>query len=157
MVDGTRGVDARKAYPAESRNRDTTWMVINEATERRQIASRIPIGEFRPISQDAIWANVASNLGRQNVRDNALDFLRVGSSIQRGTTMALAAALEPAERRERAGVEPVTIRRRIERMAVERSPTLRQVVQHARRLQLRVREVAPRIQHVVRGGPSLRL
>ncbi len=157
MVDGTRGVDARKAYPAESRNRDTTWMVINEATERRQIASRIPIGEFRPISQDAIWANVASNLGRQNVRDNALDFLRVGSSIQRGTTMAVAAALESAERRERAGVEPVTIRHRLERMAVERSSTLHQVVQHARRLQQHIREIAPRIQHVVRGGPSLRL
>ncbi|MBS0642384.1 MAG: AAA family ATPase, partial [Proteobacteria bacterium] len=93
MVDGTRSVDGRKAYPAESRNRDTTWMVVNEAAERRQLASRIPIGEFRPIGTDAVWTNVAANLGRQNPWDSALDFLRVGTTIQRGTTMALPAAL----------------------------------------------------------------
>jgi hypothetical protein len=139
MVDGTRSIDARKAYPAESRNRDTTWMVINEAAERRQLAARIPIGEFRPIHANDVWANVAANLGRQNPRDGALDFLRVGTAIQRGTTVALPAALEPAERRERAGEERTTIRHRLERLALERSPGLRQVVQHAQSLVQRVR------------------
>ena len=84
MPDGSRAVNSRKAYPAESRQRDTTWLVTNEAAERKQIASRIPIGTFQPIRDADIWRNVANNLGRADMRQSATDFLRHGSGIRRG-------------------------------------------------------------------------
>jgi len=101
MPDGSHGVNSRKAYPAESRNRDTTWMVVNEAAERKQIASRVPIGER--IRTDDIWRNVASNLGRPGIAETAMAFLQTGTDIRRGATMALPAASVQAETREQEG------------------------------------------------------
>jgi len=68
LPEGSRAVNGLKSYVAESRHRDTTWMVVNEAAERRQIASRIPIGEHRLIRDDDIWRNVAANLSRQPIK-----------------------------------------------------------------------------------------
>jgi hypothetical protein len=82
-------------------------MVVSEAAERKDVASRIPIGECRPIREDDIWANVAANLGRQPIKASALEFLKQRTSIQRGTQMALPLSLERAEHRERVG-DPYT-------------------------------------------------
>ncbi len=103
MPDGSRAVNSRKAYPAESRQRDTTWLVTNEAAERKQIASRIPIGTFQPIRDADIWRNVANNLGRADMRQSATDFLRQSSGIRRGSIAALPAASVPAATREQEG------------------------------------------------------
>ncbi|MFL5289031.1 MAG: hypothetical protein ACJ8AW_50775 [Rhodopila sp.] len=101
MPDGSRAVNSRKAYPAESRNRDTTWTVVNEAAERKQIASRLPYGTR--ISSADVWRNVGDNLGRDEMRQSATAFLRTGSDIRRGATMALPAASGQVETREQQG------------------------------------------------------
>ena len=50
LPDGSCVTHGLKGYTAESRHRETTWMVVNEAAERRQIAGRIPIGENTDLS-----------------------------------------------------------------------------------------------------------
>lgn len=124
LPDGSKMTQGLKAYTAESRQRDTTWLIVNEAAERRQIAGRLPVGEYRPIREDDVWKNVASNLSQQSVKASALEFLRNGSEIQRGTTIALPAALEIAERRERAGQARSTVRARIDALRAEMSVDL---------------------------------
>ena len=68
MPDGSRSVNGRKAYPAESRARDETYLVVNEAAERRQISARLSIGEYTPIRNEDIWRNVGDNLGRESTK-----------------------------------------------------------------------------------------
>jgi hypothetical protein len=137
MPDGSRMTHGLKGYTAESRHRETTWMVVNEAAERRQIASRLPIGEYRPIREADIWDNVAANLSRQPIKASALDFLKRGSAIHRGTVTALAASLEPAEHRERAGEARSTAHRHRQRLEAERSSSVQRIVEQARDLQRR--------------------
>jgi hypothetical protein len=116
LPEGSRVTHGLKGHTAESRQRDTTWLVVNEAEERRQIASRIPLNEFRPIREEDIWKNVATNLSRQPIKEGSLEFLKRGSQIIRGTTIALPTAMEAAER---AGQGRSAFDERTERMAAE--------------------------------------
>jgi hypothetical protein len=47
-------------------------LVIDEATERRDIARRIPLGEPVRIREQDIWHNVAANLARETEKGTAL-------------------------------------------------------------------------------------
>ena len=142
MPDGSKAVNSRKAYPAESRNRDTTWMVTNEAAERRQIASKIPLGTFRPISSDDVFRNVGDNLGRAGVAETATQFLRSGSGIRRGATMALPAASVQAEMREREGRPAPAFEHAQELHQAQRVSWLHQAMERMQHTMQHVREVA---------------
>jgi TrwC relaxase/AAA domain len=142
MPDGSRAVNSRKAYPAESRQRDTTWLVTNEAAERRQIANRIPIGTFKPIREPDIWHNVANNLGRADMRQSATDFLRHGTGIRRGSMTALPAASVQAETREQEGRPAPSFQQTQDLHLAERVTWLDWAIERMQQTLEHVREVA---------------
>jgi hypothetical protein len=142
MPDGSRAVNSRRAYPAESRQRDTTWLVTNEAAERRQIASRIPIGTFQPIREADIWRNVGDNLGRADMRQSATAFLRHGSGIRRGAMTALPAASVQAETREREGQRAPTFQHTQDLHQAQRLEWLHHALERMQHTLAHVREIA---------------
>jgi hypothetical protein len=83
LPDGSHMTQGLKGYTAESRHHDTTWLVVNEAAERRQIAGRLPVGEYRRICKDDVWRNVAGNLSQQPIKASALEVLSSTLAILR--------------------------------------------------------------------------
>lgn len=156
LPDGSRATHGLKGYVAESRHRDHVWLVVSEAAERKEVAARIPIGEYRPIRNDDVWKNVAANLSRQPIKASALEFLKQGAAIHRGTQMALPASLAHAEAREKAGQARVTIQRRLERIQAEMSPAIRQTIGHIQAVQQRILDRGHRQRPEYR-GPSIRI
>jgi hypothetical protein len=140
MPDGSRSLTSRKANVAESRNRDTTWLVTNEAAERRQIASRLPIGER--IQTEGVWRNVGDNLGRAGVTETATGFLRTGTDIRRGAVMALPAASVAAETREQEGRQPPVFQHGQELHQAQHVGWLHQAIERMQQTMQHVREVA---------------
>jgi hypothetical protein len=142
MPDGSRLVNSRKAYPAESRQRDTTWLVTNEAAERRQIAGKIPIGTYQPIREADIWRNVGDNLGRADMRQSATDFLRHGTGIRRGSMTALPAASVQAETREQEGRQAPAFQHAQELHQTQRVTWLHQAVERLQHALHQAHEIA---------------
>jgi hypothetical protein len=64
-----------KAYTAASRHERTTWIVIDEASERRHLASRSMIGQRLEIGEPDVWRQIGENLSRQPQKASALDML----------------------------------------------------------------------------------
>ena len=141
-----------KGYVNESRQVETTYMIVNEATERRKIYSGFARGEVHPPIRAAdVWKHVADNLSRPTVKASALDFMRETTVIRRGGLAALPATLEPAERREKMGQERTTIRQRMERVKAEISPVVQKTLAYARE----VRQLTPRQRSGPERGPTL--
>jgi phage/plasmid primase-like uncharacterized protein len=112
---GSAGVQGFKAYVAESRHREHAWLITSDGAERREIQTRRPIGDQRPISTDDVWDNVAKNLGRQPAKPSALAFLERVQGVRRGATRTFMASARATERRqlsERRGTSLVASRRR---------------------------------------------
>ena len=94
---------AVRAGPSRSKRAIDRWRAaLGEAAERKQIYSRIPRGEYRPVQAADIWKHVADNLSRPTSKASGLEFLRSATQIHRGGIAALPKTLEPAERREQA-------------------------------------------------------
>lgn len=134
MVSGSDAIQCFKNYVAQSRHRVSSWMVINEAAERRQISQRQPIGTYVDIKQEDIWRNVSANLSRQDAKMSALDFQKGSAIIWRGGVTNLFSAKVNGE--QRAGDKsPVrqthTDAQDIERVRVEKLSSLGPVVQRA--------------------------
>ncbi len=117
-VSGSMHVGLQRGHTAEGRQRDTTYLVINEAAERRQIAAGIRLGEHRDISREDIWRNVAGNYNRDTNKGTATDFLRRATGLQRGSIAGLQAGSEPLERRNAAG-QGATLRQRMQSMRLD--------------------------------------
>ena len=79
LPSGSEAVQSFKAYVAQSRSRETTWLVVADGRERSEIMSRRALGNVEPISEDDVWANVARNLSRQPEKELATDLLRAGA------------------------------------------------------------------------------
>jgi len=60
-----------EAYSAKLEN----WMVVDEASERRHLASRSMIGQRPDIREQDVWRNIGENLSRQPQKASALDML----------------------------------------------------------------------------------
>lgn len=146
IVSGSAAHAGGKGYVNESRQTETTLMIVNEAAERKKIASCIPRGEFRPIRDADIWQHVANNINRPTTKAGALEFLHQGVDLRRGTTWALPTCHEPAERHERAGYDRTLAHHHRQRIALERSPIIQQVMDVARDLQQRA---AHRVRQIV--------
>ena len=101
MPSGTRAVNSFKGYTSASRHERTMFMVIDEATERREVSTRQPLGTFKMIREPDIWENAARNLSRTPRKTSATEFLATSLDAMRGTTRGLQLGMEPAERRKR--------------------------------------------------------
>jgi hypothetical protein len=139
VLSGSWQQQGGKGYVNESRQVETTYLIVNEAAERRRIYSRIPRGEYRPVQASDIWKHVANNLSRPTTKASALEFMRVGTQIYRGSISALPATLEPAERRERAGEARMTLRHRMERTAIQVAPAIQRAMDIAHQVRQRIR------------------
>ncbi|MBV8915067.1 MAG: relaxase domain-containing protein, partial [Acetobacteraceae bacterium] len=106
MPSGSGGVNGYQGYTASSRHRDETLLVVGDAAERREIAARRPRGDFRPIGEGDVWANVARNLARKPERSSALAFLERAVNVRRGTVRTFQGELERLERRQVEGKAP---------------------------------------------------
>jgi hypothetical protein len=72
---GSHAIHGFKAYTAASRHQRTTWIVVDEASERRHLASRSMIGQRPEIAEPDVWRQIGENLSRQPQKASALDML----------------------------------------------------------------------------------
>src|SRR3954469_22969162 len=111
LPSGSEAVHSFKAYVAQSRSRETTWLVVADGRERSEIMSRRALGNVEPISKDDVWANVARNLSRQPEKELATDLLEQAHKTHIGTVRSLATAFQPKQQREAEGREGTTLHR----------------------------------------------
>ncbi len=129
LPSGTRAVPVGKHYVAGSRHRETTWLVIDEASERRQISRSRPLGGDQIIRHEDVWTQVAANMGRRSDKANATDFVRSAVNLQRGATQDLQAGRAEQEGRENVGLDTTTARPWLDRLRLRAD--VARVVQHA--------------------------
>jgi ATP-dependent exoDNAse (exonuclease V) alpha subunit len=72
---GSHAIHGFKAYTAASRHQRTTWIVIDEASERRHLAGRSMIGKRPDIGEPDVWRQIGENLSRQPQKASALDIV----------------------------------------------------------------------------------
>ena len=68
---------------AASRDERTTWIVVDEASERRHLASRSMIGHRPEIREPDVWRQIGENLSRQPQKASALDMLHAMAETPR--------------------------------------------------------------------------
>jgi hypothetical protein len=76
---GSSAIHGFKAYTALSRHQQTTWIVIDEASERRALAHRSMLGHKPDIHEHDLWRNIGENLSRQPKKTSALAILRAAA------------------------------------------------------------------------------
>src|SRR5277367_537087 len=72
---GSQAIHGFKAYTAASRHERTAWIVVDEASERRHLASRSMIGQIPEIREPDVWRQIGENLSRQTQKASAIDML----------------------------------------------------------------------------------
>jgi len=100
MPSGSSAVNSFKSYVAKSRSRETTWLVVADGQERREITERRALGTTLPITEADVWANVARNLSRQPDKELATDLIERSDGSNTGWVRSLATAFQPAEQRQ---------------------------------------------------------
>jgi hypothetical protein len=80
---GSHAVHGFKAYTATSRHERTTWIVVDEASERRHLASRSMIGQRPEIHEPDVWRQIGEHLSRQPQKASALDMLQAMAETPR--------------------------------------------------------------------------
>jgi len=147
---GTQAVTAYKAYTAASRHRRTSYLVVSDGAERREIAARRPLGDPRPIREADVWANMARNLARQPDRPAALEFLERAHGVRRGAVHALQAGLQPAEQRAVEGLAKTTLAQTWQRRRV-----VERVTEMTERLGSLAREQSAALEALGRLAPAV--
>ena len=112
LPNGSEAVQSFKNYVAQSRSRETTWLVVADGRERTEIMGKRALGNVDPISEDDVWRNVAANLSRQPEKELAIDLLRRSNEVHTGTVRSLATAFQPRQQREAEGREATTLHRK---------------------------------------------
>lgn len=113
MPAGSARVQGFKGYTAESRHRDSAWLITSDGAERREVVVRRALGDARPIVADDVWENVARNLARQPAKASALDFMERARDLSRGAARAMQDGFRRIEAREAAGEPRATLRARL--------------------------------------------
>jgi len=119
MGGGSATVQGFKAYVAESRSRETTWLVLSDGAERQEISQRRPLNDLRPITEDDVFKNVARNLSRQPEKGSALALLDRAREVRKGAVNAMQEAFWRGERRAAQGEPATTLRQRVQAEADE--------------------------------------
>lgn len=102
---GTASVGLGKHHTALSRQRSHNWLVVNDSAERQQIANRGPwSGSVPAISESDVRRNIAANMARFREKSGAVEFLEHAAGFSRDADTAALSALEPQQRRQRAGL-----------------------------------------------------
>ena len=80
---GSQAIHGFKAYTAASRHQKTNWIVVDDASERRQLTSRAMRGHKPEIRERDVWQNISANLARQPVKASALAALHQNAATAR--------------------------------------------------------------------------
>lgn len=72
---GSVAIHGFKAYTAQSRHQRTTWIVVDEAAERRRLAAHAMLGHKPDIHEPDVWRAIGENLSRQPEKQSALAIL----------------------------------------------------------------------------------
>jgi len=120
LPSGSQAVTGFKAYVAQSRSRETTWLVIADGMERGEILARRALGADQAITEAEVWANVARNLSRQPEKGLATDLLADAERTYTGTVRSLATAFQPHQQRQAAGGPGPDLRSAFTRQWAER-------------------------------------
>jgi hypothetical protein len=83
MPGGSHAIHGFKVYAAASRHERTTWMVVDEASERRHLAGRSMLGQRPEIREPDVWRQIGENLSRQPEKKSALAILHPAAEMQR--------------------------------------------------------------------------
>jgi hypothetical protein len=75
LPSGSAAIHGFKAYTAQSRHQRATWIVIDEASERRRLAARVMLGHKPDIYEPDVWRAIGENLSRQPEKQSALAML----------------------------------------------------------------------------------
>ena len=95
LPNGTRGIDAHKIYPADTRNREDSVLIVSHGAEKEALRDRQPIGTPMPEGDQvkpAIMENMARSLSRQAGPGLAVDSLDGAMKVFRGSVNAHQAA-----------------------------------------------------------------
>jgi hypothetical protein len=76
LPSGSRETHGFKTYVAATRHRKANWLVIDEASERREISERAMLGHQLEITEELVWKNVAKNVSRQPLKPSALSVVQ---------------------------------------------------------------------------------
>jgi hypothetical protein len=76
LLSGSQATHGLKGYVAASRHQRTNWIVIDEASERRQLVGRTMLGHRADIAEHDVWQNIGENLSRQPIKASALASLQ---------------------------------------------------------------------------------
>lgn len=131
MVSGSQAVQSFKGYVAQSRSRETTWLVTADGPERAEIMTRRALGNVEPITESDVWANVGRNLSRQPEKELATALLEAAHTVNTGTIRDLATAFQPIQQREAEGREGTTFhhtktRQQDEHQAAQQAPAMQE-------------------------------
>ena len=78
---GTASVNAFKMYPADTRNREDSQIIVSQGAEKQEVRARRPMGDPWLSSatdvemREAIMANMARNLSRQPEKQLGVEFI----------------------------------------------------------------------------------
>ncbi len=134
LASGSSDTQSFKNYVAQSRSRETTWLVVSDGRERSEIMGKRALGNVDPIDEDGVWKNVAANLSRQPRKSLATELLQQADEAYTGTVRSLASAFQPMQQRAAEGKEATTLHRgfaerRDEKVVVRAATELSNVVQ----------------------------
>ena len=85
MPAGSQAINGFKAYTAATRHQTTNWIVVDDASERRQLTSRAMLGHKPDIREHDVWENVAKNLSRQPLKASAIAAIHQTAQTARQT------------------------------------------------------------------------
>ena len=100
---GTKSVDAFRIYPADTRNREDSSIIVSHGAEKQDVCNKRPFGDpwittaTDTEMRDAIMANMSRNLSRQVEKPLAVDFLDGAMRVFHGSVGAHRAAWHRSE------------------------------------------------------------
>ena len=112
LAAGSKAINAFKMYPADTRNREDSVLVVSHGAEKEVVRNRRPLadpwlsGASEGEMGDAIMDNMARNLSQRPEKGLAVDFLSAGMDVFRGSVNSMQAAWFRAEQAAAEGKEP---------------------------------------------------
>jgi TrwC relaxase/AAA domain-containing protein/CHC2-type zinc finger protein len=150
MPQGTKAVNGFSSYSSGTRHEQKSFMVISAGAERAEVVARRPVNDPRPIKEEDLWSNAARNLGYQPEKITATDFLKNAVDVQRSASRGIQQGLQPAEQRQRQGLEPTTVHVRTQMR--QETAVVGQAVQ---RIETMTRSLEPTVDNLSRAVPSI--
>jgi hypothetical protein len=131
-LDGTKSTNVFSAYVSMSRHTQKTWVVLNEAAIRQDIASKRVDGTS--ISRLDVLQQAGADMSRRPERGSVLEMLDRVVDLQRGTLVGFQRTMEPVERQIRVpGLSQF--------QDIRLAPVMRQVVEIARQIPQHTRDI----------------